>query len=437
MPGDLPCDVMAARDDVDVRRLRRSTFVAGVGDGIAAVALPLLAAGLTRDPLAVAGVAVAQHLPWALLAFALPVLRSTDRRTLAGAGGSLRALAVAVAGLLAVIGNETILTLQVVAFVLGLAQALDDDAGRVGDDHLRGRRGASVHGSLATAGLVGLGLFGLPLGGFLYEVLAPIPLLFDVGVFAIAALFALSLRRPLRRATETASDAPGMAPRLAAGTGVVTATAALGAAATGAVAGVLVLVALDDLGLGAPAFGLLLAGLGASSFVGAFVAPTLAGLVGTRAGTVASLLASGAALVASWYLLDPDRPLLGVLALGAAAAAAMAASVLVRSQLHAAAGQRVDSDALRGFHLAVWSATPVAALAGGVLARATDPAAVLLGAAGLAVIGAVVALGIHPHRPDETTPDATLPENALTARPARGPMPVASAAGAAPRPREV
>lgn len=428
---------MAARDDVDVRRLRRSTFVAGVGDGIAAVALPLLAAGLTRDPLAVAGVAVAQHLPWALLALALPVLRTTDRRTLAGAGGSLRALAVAVAGLLAVIGDETILTLQLVAFVLGLAQALDDDAGRVGDDHLQGRRGASVHGSLASAGLVGLGLFGLPLGGFLYEVLAPIPLLFDVGVFAVAALFALSLRRPLRRATGAGGDGPGLAPRLAAGTGVVTATAALGTAATGAVAGVLVLIALDDLGLGAPAFGLLLAGLGASSFVGAFVAPTMAGLVGTRPAAVISLLASGAALVASWYVLDPDRPLVGVVALGAAAAAAMAASVLVRSQLHAAAGQRVDGEALRGFHLAVWSATPLAALAGGVLARTIDPAAVLLGGAALAVAGAAVALRIHPHAPADPVPDEAAGEKALTARQPRGPMPVTSAAGAARRPREV
>jgi hypothetical protein len=45
--------------------------------------------------------------------------------------------------------------------------------------------------------MAGLALLGLPLGGVLYELLAPIPLLFDVGVFAVAALFALAVQRPL------------------------------------------------------------------------------------------------------------------------------------------------------------------------------------------------------------------------------------------------
>lgn len=384
---------MAGPDSVDVRRLRRSALVAGVGDGVVAVALPLLAAGLTRDPLAVAGVVVAQHLPWVVLALALPALRHTDRRTLAGAGGSLCALAVALAGLSAIVGNETILTVQLVAFAVGVAQALDDDAERVGAVSAgAGRDG--VAGSLAGAGMVGLGVVGLPLGGFLYELFAPVPLLFDVGVFAVAALFVLSLRRPLL-ATGPELDASSPLPSPAAGTATVTAAAALVAGATGAVAGVLVLVALDDLGLGAPAFGLLLAGLAAATLVGALAAPTLGRATGARAATVVALVVAAGADVAAWSLLDPDQPIPAVVALGVGAAATMAAGVLLRALLHTATGGELDAEGLRAFHVVVWSATPAGALVGGLAARSFSPADVLVGAAGAAVAAALATLLIR------------------------------------------
>src|SRR6202048_145135 len=51
--------------------------VSSIGDGLAAVALPLLAVTLTRDPRLVAGVVVAQRLPWLLLG--LPAGSLVDR----------------------------------------------------------------------------------------------------------------------------------------------------------------------------------------------------------------------------------------------------------------------------------------------------------------------------------------------------------------------
>ncbi|MEX2659303.1 MAG: hypothetical protein WD232_06380 [Acidimicrobiales bacterium] len=388
---------MAATDAVDARRLRRSAFVAGIGEGLAAVALPLLAAGVTRDPLAVAGVVAAQHLPWVLLAVTQPSLRASDRRTLAGASGSLRALAAAFAGVSVLVGDETIFKLQVVAFLIGVAQALDDDTQRLGGQMLPPPgTGMSTSGSLAAAGMLGLGLLGLPLGGFSYEVLAPVPLLFDVGVFAVAALLVLSLKRPLVAADGTEQPSWSPRPSLHAGTGTATAAASLAAVATGAVAGVLVLIALDDLGLGAPAFGLLLAGLAGSSLVGALVAPSVAGAVGARTGTVVALVGSAVAHSAAWYLLDPALPILSVAALGAATAAAMAAGVLLRAQLHGAAGEHVDDEGLRAFHLAVWTATPVGALLGGLAARVTESDDVLLGAAVVTAVAAAVACLVAP-----------------------------------------
>lgn len=383
--------------------------MAGIGDGVAAVALPLLAAGLTRDPLAVASVVAAQHLPWVALALVLPVLRGIDRRTLAGAGWSLSAVAVAFAGTSAVIGDESILLLQVVALLVGIGQALDDDAQRVAGDTLPGLGGGSAHGTLAAAGLLGLGLLGLPLGGVLYELLAPIPLLLDVGIFAVAALLALTLKRPLLLGA-AADDGTSRIPRLRPGTGRATAATALGSAATGAMAGVLVLVALDDLGLGAPAFGLLLAGLAVSSLAGGLAAPSVGQVVGARAGSVLALIGSAGALVAAWWLIDPVLPVLSVAALGVASATATAAGVLLRAQRHAAADDRLGEEGLRAFHLAVWTATPVGALLGGVAARSTGADEVLLLAAAASAVAALLAWSARARRDTAAGAEAAAPQ---------------------------
>lgn len=387
----IPCCAVASPDAVDVRRLRWAALVAGVGDGVVAVALPLLAAGLTRDPLAVAGVFVAQHLPWAFLPLAMPALRSTDRRTLAGAGDSMRAVAVAIAGLLAVIGDETILTIQLVAFVVGLAQALSDDAERVGGETREAGPGSSAQARLAGAGMVGLAVLGLPLGGALYELLAPIPLLFDIGVFAVAALLVLAVQRPLLDETTSEEDeARRPWPRLAEGTRLTTSAAAAAAGGAGAITGVLVLIALDELGLGAPAFGFLLAGLAASSLVGALAAPRVGAFLGLRAATALGLAVAAAGQTTAWALLDPERPYPSVVALGVAGAAGMLAAVLLRARRHGTAGTR-GAEARRAFHLAVWAATPVGALLGGVVARDLGPGDVLLLGAGASLLAAALA----------------------------------------------
>jgi hypothetical protein len=401
---------VAAPDAVDVRRLRRSAFLAGLGDGVVAVALPLLAAGLTRDPLAIAAVVAAQHLPWPLLALVLPSLAGADRRTIAGAADSARAIALGLVGLQAVVGSETILTIQLVAFVVGIAQALTDDTERVGGELLRDRGGAA-HATLAGAGMAGLALLGLPLGGVLYELLAPIPLLFVVGVFAVAALFALGVRRPLLAAGPGADPRPTTAvlPRLAPGTVAITGAAALAAAAAGAIAGVLVLIALEDLGLGAPAFGFLLAGLAVSSLAGGLLAPSLGRRPGVRYGGAIGLLAAAGALIAAWSLLDPERPYPAIVALGIAAAGSTVATVLLRTQRHGAV-PTTEPDGLRAYSLAVWTATPLGAVVGGVLARSAAPEDVLLLAAGAATVAAVVSATARTRPPaasdGPTDPDA-------------------------------
>jgi MFS family permease len=77
------------------RRLWAASTVSALGDGMYLAALPLLAAELTRDPLAVAVVTFAGWLPWLL--FALPagaLVDRLDRRRVMWVVDSVRALVV-------------------------------------------------------------------------------------------------------------------------------------------------------------------------------------------------------------------------------------------------------------------------------------------------------------------------------------------------------
>ena len=58
-------------------KLWSASVVSNVGDGVAAIAYPWLASAITRDPVLIALIAVAQRLPW--LVFSLPAGVITDR----------------------------------------------------------------------------------------------------------------------------------------------------------------------------------------------------------------------------------------------------------------------------------------------------------------------------------------------------------------------
>lgn len=363
-----------------------------------AVALPLLAAGLTRDPLAVASVVAAEHLPWAVLATVRrPRVAADDQRTVLGAGTTMRAAAVVVVGLLALVGAETIVLLVMAALLVGGGAALADQADEeVADLMDEGSVGTERLGAdLRRRAMIGMAVVGLPLGGLIYEVVAALPFLVDVGVYSLAALSALTMRRPLRGPGPVLpGDGGGWSasvPALAPGTAAVTLAAGGAMAASSAVLGVLVLFALEDLGLGAPAFGFLLAGLAAAATIGAMLAPTVGAVLGLRPGAAAALVVSGTAYAAAGVSADPAAPYVGVLALGGGAGAGMVATVLLRALLHAGAGRVVEGDALAAFHARVWAGVPLGALAGGVAASAVGVAEAVIGAGLLVLLSAVAA----------------------------------------------
>lgn len=386
----------------DEPRLRRSAILAGVAEGVVATALPLLATNLTHDPLRVAGVVVAQHLPWLLVAIGWHALDPRDRRTVIGLIDTLRALAVAYLGFVALAGTDTIPTIYAVAFVVGLGEALTGTVEEETADTAR----------LSTRGMLGMALVGMPLGGLLYEVFVAVPFIIDVLFFALAALFALLVPAPVVHGARDEHDRPGR-PGIAPGTLPVTVTAVISSVARSAPLAILVLFALEDLGLGAPAFGLLLAALAGATAAGAFAAPEVGAALGLRAGFATASAAAAGSLVAAGLLANPDRPLAAAVALGIACATATTAMVLLRALLPIAAGRPVTGSHLRGLHIVEWAGLCAGAVSAGWLASRHGVGTVLEWSAVPFLLAAITVSRVRRRSPISTV--AVEPDNWLDA----------------------
>ncbi len=355
-------------------------MVAAVGDGIAAVALPLIAIQASNhDPLAVAAVVAAQHLPWVLVQLT-GRRRLVDRRTLVGLTDTLRALALGGLGLMVAVKKETVLAILVTAFLVGLGEAWTD--------RFEAESGAA--GTLGPRSMVAIGLIGFPLGGFLYDLGSgpATPLFADVLLFTVASTFALAVHRPVKPPVGARSADETVLPPTA--TPLLVSAAVASFAASG-VLGLLALFATVDLGLGAPGFGILLAALAASTALGGFAAPTVGERLGVRMGLAVGLLVAGGALAVASLVADTDKPWQAALALGVSAAGATTATVLGRARLQLVVGREAAPSALERLHLITWSAIPVGALVAGWAARQTPIHRVLVFLA-LAWVAAAVAV---------------------------------------------
>src|SRR5258708_3768021 len=137
-----------------------ATTVSAVGDGLALVAFPLLALQYTSDARLVAGVAVAQRLPWLLCSLLAGALadRVHPRRFLAVVEGS-RMVILAILALCVAFNAGGLLVLYLAAFSLGSletgysAAALGVVPSLVRDDDLGKANGYLYAGQ--TAGVEG------------------------------------------------------------------------------------------------------------------------------------------------------------------------------------------------------------------------------------------------------------------------------------------
>ena len=178
-----------------VRTLVVANLGSSLGDGIARIASPLLAARLTDDPLLISGVAAMALLPW--LVFAVPagilVDRIDRRRALALANGVRTAVAVGLCALVAT-GSLTIWWLYAVVFLLGMFETVYDGAIRAvvpsvvprADLH---RANSRIEGGEQVVQSFVAG----PLTSALFAVAVLVPLGVNALAFAVGAVLALRL----------------------------------------------------------------------------------------------------------------------------------------------------------------------------------------------------------------------------------------------------
>lgn len=261
-----------------ITRVVTAAALSNLGDGLRVVALPLLVVTLTPDPVLVSGLVVAGYLPWVL--FGLPIGSLVDRGrpevfmlvTNVGRAVLLGLLTVALAG-----GFNSIGLLYVVAFLLGIGEAVYDNASQsIVPRLVPDRRLESANAALVTTERVGQDLVGPAVAGLLFTVSMVLPFGLNAVLVAAGAALLIGIR------TE--------APRLAERSHLLTETVAgmrwlwrdrfvrrlvfTGAClvfATAVWESTLVLLATGPVGLSAAGYGLVL-GIGALGGVGGAVA---------------------------------------------------------------------------------------------------------------------------------------------------------------------
>lgn len=208
----------------DYWRLWCASIISNLGDGIAAIAYPWLASAVTRNPLLIALIAVAQRLPW--LIFTLPagvITDRVDRRKLMVSMDVFRtfvtlAVAATVVGSLSslpspgeVAGGAAVESNLAVYFVLlgasllfGMAEVLRDNAAQtflpaiVEPDNLE-----KANGSLWGAEMVANSFVGPPLGSLLLGIGFALPFFLDAGTFAVAAALVFVITGDFRNRQKT------------------------------------------------------------------------------------------------------------------------------------------------------------------------------------------------------------------------------------------
>ncbi len=195
-------------------KLFSASTISNLGDGVGLIAYPWLASAVTRNPILIALVAVAQRLPW--LVFTLPagvITDRHDRRTLmiwSNTARTVLTLAVAFAvlnrqGTLPgpdVVADETIAiptnmilygVIILATLLMGIAEVLyDNSAQTFMPSIVHTEQLEKANGRMWSAELVTNTFIGPPLGALLIAVSFSLPFFADAASFAVsAALIAL------------------------------------------------------------------------------------------------------------------------------------------------------------------------------------------------------------------------------------------------------
>jgi MFS family permease len=265
-------------------RLATAFGVSSAGDGVRLVALPLLAATFTTNPLLITALVVANRVPWILFALSGGWIADRfGRRAIMVLIDAVRAAIVATFAVCVACGAGSLWLIAIVSFALGVGETIYAAANQgmvpdiVAPDNL-------VHANGLTSMLqsVASNFVGPACGGFLFSAGRYLPFLVDAVSFVAASALVSTLPVPVRG---PAVQAGGMLASIRAGMAwaltrrlVVTLLLVMTVMnlAQAAMQAVLVLYATRTLGLSAMWYGAIMSVAGAGAVLGGLTAPGFA-----------------------------------------------------------------------------------------------------------------------------------------------------------------
>lgn len=189
-PAEAPPEQARPRGHSGVRALIASALTSSVGDGAFVAAAPLLAAFLTRDPLAVSVVGAASAAPWFVVGpWSGALVDRLSRRAVLIWADVVRAVVLAILTALVLTDQASVPALAIAAFLVTGGRSFSDAAAQAMVPQLVGRERddlAEVNGRLNAAETAGRSLAGPPIGGALFGAAPWLPLGVDAASFALS-----------------------------------------------------------------------------------------------------------------------------------------------------------------------------------------------------------------------------------------------------------
>jgi MFS family permease len=408
----------------DYWRFWLAASVSNLGDGLRLVALPLLALRITTDPLLIAGVTALNFAPWVLVGpISGAIVDRVNRKRLLIGVQLVRSVVVAAFAVSVAMDAVSIASLYAVAVVIAVGETLADSAAQAAVPYLaEPHQLERANGRMVSAEIVTNEVAGGPLGGLLFAAVAFLPFAADAVSYLAAVLLVALVRTDL---------GPGSAPADLPVTRLhhdvveglrfvfthpllqpLTIATALVNVGGGAVNAILVLYAVETIGLSEVGFGLML-GLGAiGGLGGALVASRVVALAGRHVTIVGTAVVIA---LASLWLAVTNGPAMLATTWFVISAATATSNVVTRSLRQAATPDRLLGRMVTSIRLVGLGAIPIGAVAGGLLARQFGiRTPFVFGAA--AIAAAAIVLGTLLDRDAMRAADPAVPADAARGR---------------------
>lgn len=389
----VPSTTAPLRKSFRFRAILTAAAVSSMGDGVRLAALPLLAVAFTSNTVAITGVAIANRLPWLLVAlFSGVIADRVDRRTLMVLVDLVRGAAVGSLALALLLGANHMLILYIAAVMLGIGETLFSTAAQgLLPATVPGEQLATANSRMMTAQLVGSDFIGPTLGSWLFSVNKAMPFAVDAISFVLGST--LLSRVPRIGAPKRSADRKSLFSDIGEGIRwvwhhslmrafllVITAVNLTQSASQS----LLVVLAVNEIGMSTTSFGMVLTASGIGAFLGGLLSPR----IGNRLG-VAYVLLPAIAVTCPLFLLmgSTTAPFMLGIAVALNAFSGLMANVqmislrqrIVPSEI---IGRATSVNMFFAFGLAI----PGGALGAGVLAQFTSTRIVYVVCAAIVVV---------------------------------------------------